>query len=110
MGSDYGEVALTGKAVHFDSYSPVLKRHYDILAYRPAQGRFAVLFTDVTERKRAEHQSAANLDAMTRLQKLGTMFVREGDLESVLGEIVEAAMAIAAADFGSPATWPGFYR
>jgi len=56
---------------------------------------------DITERKRAEHQSAASLDAMTRLQKLGTMFVREGNLGSVLGEIVEAAMAISAADFGN---------
>jgi two-component sensor histidine kinase len=38
---------------------------------------------------------------MTRLQKLGGVFVREGDLEVILGEIVETAMAIAGADFGN---------
>jgi hypothetical protein len=56
---------------------------------------------DITERRRAEERLAADLEAMTRLQKLGTLFVHEGNLEPVLGEIVEAAKAIAAADFGS---------
>ena len=50
----YGEVALTGKPIHFDNYSSALKRHYEVFAYRPAPGRFAVIFMDVTERKQAE--------------------------------------------------------
>jgi two-component system CheB/CheR fusion protein len=49
----------------------------------------------------AEDRLTADLDAMTRLQKLGTLFVRERTLESVLGEIVEAAIAISGADFGN---------
>jgi two-component sensor histidine kinase len=56
---------------------------------------------EMTERKQAEQQLAANLDAMMRLQKLGAMFVRVGNLEVILGAIVEAAMAIAGADFGN---------
>jgi PAS domain S-box-containing protein len=63
---------------------------------------------DITERKQAEdalrkseQQLAADLAAMTRLQKLSAVFVREGNLEPVLGEIVEAAIAIAGADFGN---------
>ncbi len=50
----YGKVALTGNPVQFDNYSPVLKRHYDVYAYRPIQGQFAVIFMDITERKQAE--------------------------------------------------------
>ena len=50
----YGAVALTGTAVRFDNYSPDLTRHYSVLAYRPAPRQFAVLFTDITERKQAE--------------------------------------------------------
>jgi PAS domain S-box-containing protein len=50
----YGEVALTGKPIHFENYSPVLKRHYEVFAYRPAPQRFAVIFMDVTQRKQAE--------------------------------------------------------
>jgi hypothetical protein len=50
----YGEVAMTGEPIHFENYSPVLKRHYEVFAYRPAPRRFAVIFMDVTDRKEAE--------------------------------------------------------
>jgi len=50
----YGRVALTGEPAHFDSYSGRLGRWYEVFAYRPAAGQFAVIFTDVTERKQAE--------------------------------------------------------
>ena len=51
---DYGKVAVTGQPIHFENYSPALKRHYDVHAYRPAPGQFAVIFRDITERKRME--------------------------------------------------------
>jgi PAS domain S-box-containing protein len=50
----YGEVALTGRSVHFQNYSTQLKRHYEVFAYCPAPRQFAALFLDVTERKRLE--------------------------------------------------------
>lgn len=52
----YGKVALTGKQTTFENYSPVLKRHYNIISYRPAPNQFAVLFTDITEKKLRESQ------------------------------------------------------
>ena len=52
----YGKVALSGEAVHFDNYSPALKRHYDVFAYCPAPRQFAVLFMDITARKHTEQQ------------------------------------------------------
>jgi signal transduction histidine kinase/DNA-binding response OmpR family regulator len=52
-------------------------------------------------RREADARLRAELDAMTRLQRLGTLFVSEGNLEPVLGEIVDAAIAIAEADFGN---------
>ncbi|MCC4767158.1 GAF domain-containing protein [Methanosarcina sp. DH1] len=48
-----------------------------------------------------EKQLMFGLDAMTRLHKIGTLFVREGNLEPVLVEIVDAAIAISGADFGN---------
>ena len=51
---EYGVVALTGEPAHFENYSPALERHYEVFAYRPASGQFAVVFIDITERKRAE--------------------------------------------------------
>ena len=51
--------------------------------------------------RQSEQRLRADLDAMTRLQRLGTLFVIQDNLEPVLGEIVDAAMAIAQADFGN---------
>ncbi len=50
----YGKVALTGEATRFDYYSRRLNRHYSVLAYRPMERQFAILATDITERKQAE--------------------------------------------------------
>ncbi|MCP4660065.1 MAG: PAS domain S-box protein [bacterium] len=50
----YGKVALTGEPIHFESYTKVLDRYYEIVAFRPAEGQFATIFTDVTERKQVE--------------------------------------------------------
>jgi PAS domain S-box-containing protein len=63
----------------------------------------------ITERQLAEAERdrpiddpmRADLEAMTRLHELGSLFVREGNLEPVLVEIVDAAIAISGADFGN---------
>ncbi len=56
---------------------------------------------DVTERRRADEQLARDFEALARLQKLGTLFVREGDLGPFLAEVVDAAISITDADFGN---------
>ncbi|MGB8648734.1 MAG: PAS domain S-box protein [Anaerolineae bacterium] len=50
----YGRVALSGESIHFENYSPALKRWYEVFAYRPAPRQFAVMFVDITGRKQAE--------------------------------------------------------
>jgi PAS domain S-box-containing protein len=52
----YGKVAITGRSIHFDKYSESLQKYYNILAYSPAPNQFAVLFTDITERKNIEKE------------------------------------------------------
>lgn len=68
---------------------------------------FATVSHDITERKQAQQalaaandRLAADLEAMTRLQAVGALFVREDGLPVVLDQIVETAMAIAGADRG----------
>lgn len=50
----YGQVALTGTSMRFENYSVELDKTYQVVAFSPKKGQFAVLFSDVTERKAAE--------------------------------------------------------
>jgi PAS domain S-box-containing protein len=50
----YGRVALTGQPDQFESWSEALGRWYDVRAYQTTPRHFAVVFTDITERKQAE--------------------------------------------------------
>lgn len=66
----YGEVALTGKPRHFQNYAQSLDRYYDVIAYCPQPGHFAVLFIDVTEHRRMQSQAreaAARIEMHHRL-------------------------------------------
>ncbi|MBU2623367.1 MAG: diguanylate cyclase [Proteobacteria bacterium] len=56
---NYGRVAMTGNPQRFDNYSGELGRFYECLAYSPRRGQFAVLFTDITDRKKMEDQILA---------------------------------------------------
>ncbi|MFP4482896.1 MAG: PAS domain S-box protein [Thermovirgaceae bacterium] len=50
----YGKVAMSGEPALFESYAKTLDRYYQVSAFRPEPGKFACIFTDITDRKRAE--------------------------------------------------------
>jgi len=53
----YGQVAVTGAAVRFEHQAAALQRWFDVYAFRigdPTLHRVAVLFRDITQRRRAE--------------------------------------------------------
>jgi PAS domain S-box-containing protein len=50
----YCTVAMTGKSTRFQSYNKDTDRFYDIYAYSPARGRFAIIASDISDRKKAE--------------------------------------------------------
>ncbi len=69
--SAYGAVALTGEATQFENYSSALRRHYEVFAYRPEPGQFAVLFRDITERKQVEEErETARMEAVNEKKRL----------------------------------------
>jgi PAS domain S-box-containing protein len=60
----YGSVALTGEPRRFQSGSEVMQRWFDVFAFRveePEKRRVALLFTDISDRKRAEIEREALL-------------------------------------------------
>jgi PAS domain S-box-containing protein len=52
----YCRVALTGTPDRFEQYNEDTHRHYSLFCYSPARGRFAVVFSDVTERKHEDER------------------------------------------------------
>lgn len=52
----YGRVAQTGEPIRFQQYAAPLNRHYEIAAFSPAPGQFAVSFVDITPLKQQEQQ------------------------------------------------------
>lgn len=50
----YGQVALTGTPTRFEQYLASRNRYYDIAVFSSSPDQFAILFSDITERKRAE--------------------------------------------------------
>ncbi|KUO63479.1 hypothetical protein APF79_06820 [bacterium BRH_c32] len=46
----FGNVALTGNPTQFENYIAELNKYYEVRAYSPGFGKFAVLFFDITER------------------------------------------------------------
>ncbi|MFY0525753.1 PAS domain S-box protein [Archangium gephyra] len=76
----YGNVALTGETLRFENHAPAMNRWFEVFAARagePEARQVAILFKDVTERKRTEqalresearaHQAAARAEAESHL-------------------------------------------
>jgi PAS domain S-box-containing protein len=55
----YGQIALTGEPVRFENLAKELHRWYDVYAFRvgqPEERQVAILFSDITERRRIEDE------------------------------------------------------
>jgi len=55
----FGRVALTGEAAHFEQRAARTGRCYEIVAYRPEPGQFALIASDVTLLRQQEADLAA---------------------------------------------------
>lgn len=76
----YGRVALGGEPVRFESYSPALDRHYAVFAYCPTPRRFAVIFADITDRKRMEKEKLEMERRLLHAQKLESLGILAGGI------------------------------
>ena len=71
----YGDVALNGNPMVFENYSAPLNRYYQIKSFCPVKNQFAVLFSDITDRKLADEnlkRSEYNLSEAERIGNSGS--------------------------------------
>ncbi|RYX86670.1 response regulator [bacterium] len=70
----YGRIALTGEPLRFEDRAEALNYWYDVYAYRynsPEKHQVAVLFKDISERKRSEeslHRAHAHAEQTNRMK------------------------------------------
>src|SRR6185295_3883489 len=84
---------------------------FDVYAFRlgpPERRTVGVLFTEISERKRAEEglktlneRLAVELAAARRLQETSTHLILGGDVDALYQQILDAGMAIMRADMAS---------
>ena len=90
----YGRVAKTGEPVRFENPAKALDdRWFDVHAFRVGDaeaGLVAILFNDITERRRSELRRNALLRIGDRLRSLDTVPEITGAASQIVGETLDA--------------------
>ncbi|PKQ38126.1 MAG: hypothetical protein CVT59_02550 [Actinobacteria bacterium HGW-Actinobacteria-1] len=64
----YGKVALSGEPANFEDYFTLLDQYFDVRAYSPEPMHFAVVFSDITKRRRAERALRESEEELIKAQ------------------------------------------
>ncbi|MCG6970529.1 MAG: PAS domain S-box protein [Gammaproteobacteria bacterium] len=78
----FGRVALTGEPIAYENYSRELGKYYDTWVFSPEKNQFAVIFTDISERKRSEEALREGAQHFTALFEQSSFGVAKLDSQS----------------------------
>ena len=93
----YGRVAATGEPTRFVNEAKAMGRWYDVYAYRiggPGSRKVGILFTDITDRKRAEAATRFRSEQLRRLAEVATRLNAALDIASITGVVTEEARTL----------------
>lgn len=93
----YARVVDTGVAEVFDIAVPELGRTFEVRAYRETERRFAAMFIDVSERKRADARRAALVELGDLLRNTGD----PGEIARVAAGILGRTLGLSHAGYGA---------
>lgn len=88
----YGKVALTGKHIRYENYSKELNRYYEVVAYCPKKMQFAVIISDITERKQLELVEETRKEEIQQLALLAEQLIKVQDLDkfyNLIGKTIQ---------------------
>ena len=86
--NQYSEVVTTGKPTSFETYYEPLGKHFKISAFSPEKDKFATMFTDITDLKKAKEELEESEQRYRRLFETAQdgMLILNADT----GEIIDA--------------------
>jgi PAS domain S-box-containing protein len=79
----YDKVAKTGKSTHFENYGAELDKWYEINAWKTNDKQVAIIFTDVTDRKKAEEKLAESKELLVETEQTGKIGGWEFDVKTL---------------------------
>ncbi|GJD75330.1 PAS domain-containing protein [Methylobacterium goesingense] len=92
----YARVVDTGVPEVFEITVPELMRTFEVRAYRESENRFAAMFIDVSERRRADARRAALAELGDRLRNTGD----RTEIARVAAEILGRTLGLSHAGYG----------
>jgi len=78
----FGRVAQTGEPMAYENFSRELGKYYDTWVFSPKQNQFAVIFSDTTERKKAETENKALAERLALATRAANMGIWDWDVEN----------------------------
>jgi PAS domain S-box-containing protein len=93
----YGQVATTGEPMRFEDFAHTLNRHFDVRAYCPRPGQFAVVFHDITEQKQAQQRAEQRQAELLHVSRLSTLGEMASGFAHELNQPLSAIMSYASA-------------
>jgi PAS domain S-box-containing protein len=100
----YARVVETGKPESFETYFAPLDRHFQVSVFRPSSGQFAAVFSDISERKKADIILHRTNKALKTLSLCNTALVHATDEPQILEDICRIVVERA----GYRLAWVGF--
>mgnify|MGYP001443643970 CR=1 FL=1 len=99
----YAKVAESRRSVSFETYFPPLKKHFSISVFSPIKGKFATIFTDITNRSELEEDLKASeerfhaisnsaMAAIILMDELGKIVYWNPSAERIFGYTEEEAI------------------
>ena len=96
----YGKVALSGEPAFFESHSKEIDKYFEVTAFRPAPNRFACIFSDITERKRAEKEILRQSRLLSAINSVFHETLNAPSEEAVAAVCLKVAEELTGSPFG----------
>ena len=108
----YAKVASTGEPVTFEVHFAPMNKYFNISVFSPDKGKFATIFQDITDRRRAEEALRLTQTSIDSAAEMVAWFTPDGRIHYVndatcraLGYSREELLQMTALDFSPGFTW-----